>query len=75
MLGTSDGAFCPLSKLWCKSPQTEFFGLERERFFVQSRAKDAHASGLPDEWAGLLSSEINCHGCAELMGLGEGNTH
>ena len=27
MLGTSDGTFCPLSKLWCKSPQTEFFGL------------------------------------------------
>ena len=32
MLGTSDGTFCPLSKLWCKSPQTEFFEPERERF-------------------------------------------
>ena len=41
MLGTSDGTFCPLSKLWCKSPQTEFFGLERERFFVQSRAEES----------------------------------
>ena len=35
MLGTSDGTFCPLSKLWCKSPQTEFFGLERERFLYK----------------------------------------
>ena len=42
---------------------------------VGSPPKDAHASGLPDEWAGLLSSEIDLHGCAEPMGLGEGNTH
>ena len=40
MLGTSDGTFCPLSKLWCKSLQTEFFRPERERFFVQSRAQE-----------------------------------
>ena len=39
MLGTSDGTFCPLSKLWCKSQQTAFFGPERELFFVQSRAQ------------------------------------
>ena len=33
MLGTSDRSFCPLSKLWSKSPQTEFSGRGRERFF------------------------------------------
>ena len=35
MLGTSEGTFCPLSKLWCKSLQTEFFGPERERFLYK----------------------------------------
>ena len=31
--GTSEGSFCPLSKLWCKSQRTELFGPGRERFF------------------------------------------
>ena len=45
MLGTSEGTFCPLSKLWCKSPQTNgIIGPERERFSVQSRAKRATAT-------------------------------
>ena len=35
MLGISEGTFCPLSKLWCKSPQTKFFGPERERFLYK----------------------------------------
>ena len=35
MLGTSEGTFCPLSKLWCKSPQTESFGPERKRFLYK----------------------------------------
>ena len=40
MLGTSEGSFYLLSKLWKKSPQTGFSGHGHEHFFVQSRAED-----------------------------------
>ena len=36
MLGTSDGTFCPLSKLWCKSPQTNFLDLNANVFCTKS---------------------------------------
>ena len=50
MLGTSEGTFCPLSKLWCKSPQTEFFGPEHERFLykVELRLRDDVVPALAD---------------------------
>ena len=35
MLGTSERTFCPLSKLWRKSPHTDFLGPERERFLYK----------------------------------------
>ena len=40
MLGTSEGSFYLLSKLWKKSPQTGFSGHGHEHFFVQSRAEE-----------------------------------
>ena len=39
MLGTSEGTFYPLSRLWCKSPQTEFFGPKHERFLYKVELK------------------------------------
>ena len=42
MLGSSEGTFCSLSKLWCKSPQTEFFGPERERFLYKVELLSRH---------------------------------
>ena len=47
MLGTSEGTFCPLSKLWCKSPQTEFFGPDRERFLYKVELRTSQRNGRP----------------------------
>ena len=49
MLGTSEGSFYLLSKLWKKSPQTGFYGHGHEHFFVQSRAKRRDSQGLRAE--------------------------
>ena len=46
MLGTSEGTFCPLSKHWCKSPQTEFFGPECERFLYKVKLRTRYASSF-----------------------------
>ena len=73
MLGTSEGSFCSLSKLWYKSPQTEFPGRGYDRFFeLKSSSEGAEIPGMIDLLAigtkGCLSTDHRSGGAG--LGLG-----
>ena len=61
MLGTSEGSFYLLSKLWKKSPQTGLSGHGHEHFFVQSRAQEEALKKQLTDHPPLNAAEIRAY--------------